>query len=99
MSGSWFGLDLRAFSFSRALCRGICHEIRDLIVAHSVQPFMALTRVIAGTLMVKLQVADGLRHPQLLNKRGESVGGELCRVSSFLDRRGRHQKPSSDTVG
>jgi hypothetical protein len=55
-------LDFATFSLTRAVFVGSCHEIYDLIVADVVQPFMALTSVIAGTLMVKLDIANGVCH-------------------------------------
>jgi hypothetical protein len=53
-------------------------------VAQFVQPFVALASVIAGPLMVKLDIADGVRHAQLLDDRGESVRGKLSGVPAFV---------------
>jgi hypothetical protein len=53
-------------------------------VADFVEPFMTLTRVIAGALIEKLNIADGVGHTQLLHHRGESVGGELHRASAVF---------------
>jgi hypothetical protein len=56
-------LDLPTFSFVRARFLGFGHEIRDLIVVDLVQPCMALTGVIAGALMEKLDIANGSAMP------------------------------------
>jgi hypothetical protein len=48
---------------------------------------MAVAGVIAGTLMVKLDIADGVSHAQLLDHGGETIGSKLSRVpASFLGR-------------
>src|SRR6476620_4457015 len=88
---------LAALSLARVRFPGSRQEVRDLIPARPGEPFVALAGIVARPLIVELHVSDGLRHPQLLDERGKSVGGQLRRAPSLGVRRTRHQNPASNT--